>query len=87
MKHDAITLPSAIYINNGIWMITLMKPLIMTIVCEHNKKKQYEIEPYFQLVKLTHNCFAYSDVISLRAYFQGHSSVKLQHSYSSFITV
>ena len=41
-----------------------MKPLIMTFVCEHNKKKQYEIKPYFQLVKLTHNCFAYSDVIS-----------------------
>ena len=91
MRHflidNAITLPSEIFIKNRIWTITLLKPLIMTIVCEHNKKERYEIKPYFQVVKLKHNCYAFSDVISLPAYIQGHSEVKIQHSYSSLITM
>ena len=82
-----ITLPSAIYITDGIWVITSVTPITMTMVCGLNKKERYIIKPFFQIIKLKHNCHAFSDVITLPAYFQGHSDTHIENEYSSLVTI
>ena len=82
-----ITLPSAIYITDGIWVITSVTPITMTMVCGLNKRERYIIKPFFQIIKLKHNCHAFSDVITLPAYFQGHSDTHIENEYSSLVTI
>ena len=81
------TLPSAIYITDGLWVITLIESITMTMVCDLNHKSRYIIKPFFQIIKLKHNCHAFSDVITLPAYFQGHSQAHIANTHESLVSV
>ena len=81
------TLPSAIYITDGLWVITLIESITMTMVCDLNHKSRYIIKPFFKIIKLKHNCHAFSDVITLPAYFQGHSQAHIANTHESLVSI
>ena len=64
-----ISLRHAIHLSQGNWIVSLIKPFTMTVVCNKYNRKQIFLNPYFQIVKLSSGCYGFSDSLIIPSYF------------------
>ena len=68
-------LPQAMYITEGIWVVTCRFPLEFAVVCQNNSRSTIHVTPFQQQVKLSMACTATSSDITLTAYYYKESHI------------
>ena len=81
-----IHLPKAIYLSLGSWIVSLVKPLTLTIVCGNNNKQQLLVKPFFKIIHLASGCYGYGDEVIIPSYFLATSQSHLLNNYATMMS-
>ena len=80
-----IELPTAYYLSKGNWIISLIEPFTMNIICGNTNRKQLLLKPFFKIISLASGCYAYSDRLNLPSYFMRTSQNKVDNVFAKLI--
>ena len=59
--HSDIELPTAYHLSKSNWIISLIEPFTMNIICGNTNRKQLLLKPFFKIISLASGCYAYSN--------------------------
>lgn len=82
------TLPTASYVENGLWVITTKTPLTFTIQCQKQNHYTHVVQPPMNIVHLPNLCSADSGIISLPKHNTKYTSdVQIKDTLSHLFTI
>ena len=79
------TLPTAFYLSNDVYLVTLDKPTVFHLSCKKEESGRQQVDPPFGFLTLHKSCQATSNHFSLLGYFEGHSTENIESFASNML--
>lgn len=80
-------LPVAEYLTDGVWIVSTMKPLRFSLVCQGEREIQtLTVQPPIGIVELEMLCSANSDFLKLPPYYQSESDFQVADSLTYILS-